>query len=113
MPASLRKQGNIAILELEGKLALGAGVEDFRAKWTDALATGSRDIVVVMTRVPAVDSSGIGSIIRCHSAVNQAGGHLKVVGAADGVQHSFKITRLARIFEFHDNEASAISSLAS
>ena len=35
-----RKQGNAVILELEGKLALGPSVDEFRAAWSDALATG-------------------------------------------------------------------------
>src|SRR5438105_2701912 len=69
MPVSLRKQGSVAILELNGKLSLGNSLEEFRAKWSDAVATGARDLVINLTRVPMVDSSGIGSLIRCHSAV--------------------------------------------
>jgi anti-sigma B factor antagonist len=111
MPVSLRKEGSTAILEIEGKLSLGPSVDEFRAKWTDAVATGSRDLVVNMARVPMVDSSGIGSLIRCHSAVTAKGGKLKLVAVGDVVRQSFKVTRLDRVFEFHESEAAALSNL--
>ena len=111
MAVSLRKQGSTAILDVEGKLALGANLDEFRTKWSDAVATGARDLVVNLARVPMVDSSGIGSLIRCHSAVTAAGGKMKLVGVGEVVRQSFKVTRLDRVFEFHDNEASALADL--
>lgn len=112
MTSKLRRSGTTAILELQGKLSLGPAVDDFRAKWTDALASGSKDIVVNLKEVPMVDSSGIGSLIRCHSAVNAAGGRMKIVGATDTVMQAFKVTRLDRVLELHPDEASALSALA-
>lgn len=111
VPTHLTKQGTTAILKVEGKLALGENLDEFRAKWSEALATGIRDLVVNLEKVPMVDSSGIGSLIRCHSAITGIGGHLKLVGAGDMVRQSFRIMRLDRVFEFYDNEASAIASL--
>jgi len=111
MSSTLRRQGSTAILEVEGKLSLGENLDEFRSKWTDAVATGSRDIIVILTRVPMVDSSGIGSLIRCHSAVTAAGGRMKLVGVGDMVRQSFKVTRLDRVFELHDTEAAALTAL--
>ncbi|HXZ28901.1 MAG TPA: STAS domain-containing protein [Terriglobales bacterium] len=113
MTASVRKQGSVAIVELEGKLGIGAAVDDFRATWSDCLSTGCKDIVVILARVPMVDSSGIGSLIRCHSALSAVGGRLKVVGINDTVRQAFKVTRLDTVFDLHDTEASALSSLSS
>ena len=112
MPSTSRRQGNILILDVAGRLALGQGLDDFRSKWTDALATGARDVIVNLAQVPMVDSSGIGSLIRCHSAVSAAGGKMKLVGVGAVVKQSMKITRLDRIFEIHDDESSAVSSFS-
>lgn len=109
MSTSVRKQGETAILELEGRLALGAPVEEFRARWTEALADGARDVVVVLNRVTMVDSSGIGTMIRCHSAVSANGGKLKLVGANSTVRQAFKVTRLDKVFEFHESEEAALA----
>ena len=113
MSASVRKQGSVAIVELEGKLGLGAAVDDFRSTWSDCLSTGCKDIVIILARVPMVDSSGIGGLIRCHSAVVAAGGRLKVVGINDIVRQAFKTTHLDHVFDLHETEASALSSLSS
>jgi len=111
MSSKIRKEGSTAILELDGKLSLGPAVDDFRSKWTDALAGGAHDIVVNLAGVPMVDSSGIGSLIRCHSAVNAAGGKLKIVGASNTVMQAFKVTRLDRVLELHPDEKSALAAL--
>jgi len=108
----MRKQGNTAILELEGRLSLGPSLDEFRAKWNDAVATGSHNLVLNMTKVPMVDSSGIGSIIRCHSAITAAGGKMKMVGVGDVVRQSFKVTRLDRVFDFYPDETSALASFS-
>mgnify|MGYP001499061160 CR=1 FL=1 len=69
MSLGTRQQGKAVIFDLEGKLALGPAVDDFRAGWSDALAAGSRYVVVNLANVPVIDSSGIGILVRCHAAV--------------------------------------------
>lgn len=109
MPVSVRKQGESVIVELDGRLALGGPVDELRARWTEALAGGAKEIILNMGRVTMVDSSGIGTMIRCHSAVTAAGGKLKIVGANSTVRQAFRITRLDKVFEFHETEESALN----
>ena len=106
-----RKQGNAVILELEGKLALGPSVDEFRAAWSDALATGSRNVVVNLAKVPVIDSSGIGVLVRCHAAVAAKGGKLKIACAGGVVRQALKVTHVDQLLEFHEDEASALASL--
>jgi anti-anti-sigma factor len=109
MPLLVRKQGDTLIVALDGRLAVGGPVDEFRAQWMDAVLDGSmRNIVLNLENVTMVDSSGIGTIIRCHSAVAKNGGKMKIVGASHAVREAFKITRLDKVFEFHDTEESAL-----
>ncbi len=110
MGIGIRKTGEIAIFDLEGRLALGAPVDDFRSGWGEARASGSKQIIVYLAKVTMVDSSGIGTMIRCHSAVSAAGGKLKIVAANNTVRQAFRITRLDKVFEFHDTEEAAIAT---
>ena len=112
MPVVLRKNGDSVIVELDGRLTLGGPVDEFRARWMEALSGGAKNIVINLAKVTMVDSSGIGTMIRCHSAVSAAGGKLKVVGANRTVRDAFRVTRLDKVFEFHDNEASALGASA-
>ena len=108
MTAKVRKQGDSSIIALDGRLALGAPVDDLRSHWTEALAGGAKNLIINLANVTMVDSSGIGTMIRCHSAVAASGGKLKVVGANTTVRQAFKITRLDQVFEFHETEESAL-----
>ena len=110
MSVVLRKIGDAVIVDLDGRLALGGPVDEFRSKWMEALAGGAKSIVVNLARVTMVDSSGIGTMIRCHSAVSTAGGKLKIVGANHTVREAFRVTRLDKVFEFHESEASALGT---
>lgn len=112
MPAFLRKEGNIVIVDLQGRMAMGE-VEEFRAKWSEAMATGSKQLIINLSRVTMMDSSGIGTMIRCHSAMTAAGGTIRVVGANTTVRQAFKVTRLDKVFAFYDDEASALAAGAS
>ena len=112
MSTQVRKSGKAAILTVEGKLSIGLGVDEFRDKWSAAVAEGIRDIVVDLSRVPIIDSSAIGSMIRCHSVVSVNGGKLKLVGAHEIVRQAFKMTRLDSVFEFYDTLQDAIGQSA-
>jgi anti-sigma B factor antagonist len=107
-----RKSGQTAILTVEGKLSIGAAVDDFRDKWSEAIAEGAHDVIVDLSRVPIIDSSAIGSMIRCHSVISEKGGKLKLVGAHEIVRQAFKMTRLDSVFEFYDNETAALGQSA-
>jgi len=112
MPPQMRLNGETAVIELSGRITMGEIIEEFRALWSQALESGAKHIVVNMAKVTFLDSSGIGMMIRCHSAVTQVGGKLHLAGAAGAVRQAFKVTRLDNIFEFHDSETSALSAAA-
>ena len=111
MSVTTRKQGNAVIFELEGKLGLGPAVDDFRSAWTEALAAGSRNVVVNLAKVPVIDSSGIGCLVRCHCAVAAKGGKLRIVAAGGVVRQALKLTNMDQFMEFHEDETSALASL--
>ncbi len=109
MPAFLRKEGNVVVVDLTGRMAMGE-VEEFRTKWSEAMATGSKQLIINLSKVTMMDSSGIGTMIRCHSAMSAAGGTIRLVGANTTVRQAFKVTRLDRVFAFYDDEASALAA---
>jgi len=112
MPPQMRLNGDTAVIELSGRITMGEIIEEFRALWSQAMEAGAKHIVVNMAQVTFLDSSGIGMMIRCHSAITQVGGKLRLAGATGAVRQAFKVTRLDNIFEFHDSEKSALSAAA-
>ena len=111
MSVSTRTQGSAIIVVLEGKLGLGPTVDEFRTAWSDALAAGSRKVVVNLTDVPVIDSSGIGVLVRCHAALAAKGGKMTIAGASGVVRQALKLTHVDQLLEFHETEAAALASL--
>jgi len=110
MPPQMRRSGATAVIDLAGRVTMGEVVEEFRALWTQALESGATQILVNLSEVTFLDSSGIGMMIRCHSGVTQRGGKMRLIGANATVRQAFKVTRLDNIFEFHDSEQAAMAA---
>lgn len=109
----VRHEGNVAVLELEGKLALGPGVDDFRRAWSEALGSGCRNLIVNLAQVPIIDSSGIGTLIRCHSAAVASRGKVRLVAPNEFVRKALELSQLHTIFKIYDDESAAVSSFDS
>jgi ABC-type transporter Mla MlaB component len=118
----VRREGAATILELDGKLVFGEPVVEFRSRWAEALATGTTCIILDLSRVPYVDSSGIGTLVRCLAAFaglpanqGEAGsggnsrGKLKVSGAPAGVRNALKIARVDNLFDHYENIEAALA----
>ncbi len=110
MAVEFRKDGVTGYIGIDGRLSHGPNLEDFRARWTSAVASGCTQIIVDLTDVPTIDSSGMGNLVRCKTAVEAQGGGLKIVGARAAILHALALIRLDTMFEFFPDEATAAAS---
>ena len=99
------------MLEVHGKLKMGEAVDQFRTQWTEAINGGAKVLVIILSRVPIMDSSGLGSLMRCYSSLRAVGGRVKLVGANEVVRQALGVTHLDKLFDFYDDEASALASV--
>lgn len=113
MAITLRHTGKAAVLEIDGKLKMGEPVDQFRTQWSEAINGGAKVLVILLGGVPMIDSSGLGSLMRCYSSLKAVGGRVKLVGANEVVRQSLTVTHLDKLFDFYDDEASALASVAS
>ncbi len=111
MTTKLRQSGKAAVLEVDGKLKLGESVDQFRTQWSEAINGGAKILVIILGNVPMIDSSGLGSLMRCYSALKAVGGRVKLVGANEVVRQALGVTHLDKLFDFYDNEAAALASI--
>jgi len=111
MSIKMRKTEGAAVLEVDGKLKMGESVDQFRSQWSEAINGGARYLVVILSGVPVIDSSGLGSLMRCYSSLKAVGGQVKLVGASETVRQTLGITHLDKLFDFYDDEAAALASI--
>lgn len=112
MSVEFRKDGITGYIEVDGRLAHGPNLEDFRVHWTNAVESGCTQMIIDLTDVPTVDSSGIGSLVRCKAALDKNGGGMKIVGARAAILHALSLVRLDAMFEFYPDENTAAASFA-
>ncbi|GAB2666588.1 STAS domain-containing protein [Kribbella swartbergensis] len=73
---------------------------------------GPRPLVVDLSGVDFMDSSGLGVLIGAHKASAALGGALVVAGPGPRVQKIFRITKLNKVFTVHETLEEAVASLA-
>jgi anti-sigma B factor antagonist len=108
--ATVRRSGDVAIVDLAGRLTLGDGSGMLRSSIKDLTAQGSKKILVNLKEVSYIDSSGLGEMISSYATVTNAGGQIKLLGSQDRVRDLLTITKLYSVFEDFSNEAQAVAS---
>ena len=110
MEIDVRSQGQVKIVTLRGRLNLGEPVDRLRATVEDLLGSGDCRLVLDLTELTTVDSSGIGLMSRFLTSTKAQGGSLKLVNPSKFVVQTLKLVGLLNLFEvFPDSQSAAAS----
>ena len=88
-----RKLNDVTVLDLEGNLALEDNAQ-FRKRATAIIDAGARKLIVNMARVKYMDSSGLGELISCYTALQKLSGSVKLLHLNDRLRNLLVITKL-------------------
>jgi anti-sigma B factor antagonist len=109
---SVLKQADVQVLRLRGRLTLGEAVDAFKSALDNSLAAGDAQIIVNVSEVPLMDSSGIGVLVRSQSSARAAGGSIKLVQPSAYTLKTLKMVGLLDLFEVYDSEEDAVASFS-
>ncbi len=110
MKIKSREAGQVVILDVSGKLMGGGDADTFRDTIHDLLEQGKKRIVVNLSEVGWVNSTGVGILITGYTTMRRNKGNLKLLHVSKKIQSILYITKLNLIFECFDNEDEAIAS---
>lgn len=99
----------MSLLDVSGRLTsfeIGA----LRDSIARLLKHGRKDIVLNLSDLQYLDSSGIGELARLYVTVVKQGGQMKVIGLSSKVGEILKITKLYQVFPEFPDEAAALRS---
>lgn len=97
------------VVVLQGEVDLHHSPEVHRALVTTCERKPAR-LVVDLTQVSYMDSSGIGILVEVYRRVRAYGGALMVCGLADRVRSVFEITKLDKFFHMCETVEEALSA---
>ena len=81
----------------------------FQRGLLEVLARGPERIVVDLTYVPYMDSSGVASLVKLLSRARKGGAEVYLTDLTDRVRSVFEITRLDTVFTICDTEQEALA----
>lgn len=112
-----RRIKTVTIVDLDGSISMGEGFAfgpGSEVKISDLVRQLLRDkhtsILLDLTDVTYIDSSGIGDLFSALCSVERQGGQLKILTPSKVVRHALDATRLSGLIEIKDDEQDAIRS---
>jgi len=106
---SIRQAGSVSLLDVSGRLT-SFEVGALRDSISRLLKQGRKNIVLNLSGLQYLDSSGIGELARVYVMVVKENGQLKVIGLSPKVEEILKITQLYQVFPEFPNEEAALRS---
>ncbi len=106
-----RTVGKVFIVKvLESRIA-AEGTARFKADIIEFVNQGHRTLVLDLSDVTFIDSSGLGALIASLKVLGDDG-ELALCGARETVSNMFKLTRMNKVFRMFNNPEEAAAALA-
>jgi len=98
------------IMELKGNVMGGEETKEFNDMLHKYIDEDKKNIVLDLSAVKFMNSSGLGMLISGLTTMKKAGGSLKLAGTTEKIQSLLIITKLITIFESFDSVDEALKT---
>jgi len=109
---STRVRDDVTIVDLRGRSTIGES-ELLDRHLQKLLASGARKLLLNLTELTQVDSSGLSIIIATCASLRRHGGDLKMLRPSGHVLEVFRVLRLLGTITSFDDETQALASFRS
>jgi anti-anti-sigma factor len=109
MEIEVREENGISIISFEGEVDISV-VDSIRTKFRNLIDEKKKGILVDMSKVPYIDSSGLGMFVETMQEMAKYGGEIKLMKMTSDVRKVFELTRLNNFFKIFDEEREAVES---
>src|SRR4029077_16528377 len=93
-----------------GRITVGKEATALREKIAVLTAAGIRNVVLNLSGIDFIDSTGLGALVVCATSARKAGGAVKLVSLNRRNIELLVMTKLATVFEIFNDEQDAINS---
>lgn len=106
----MRKRANVQVIQLRGPLRMGEAVDRFRQTLDETATSGDNKVVLDLSEMPSIDSSGIGVLVKAMVSAKQRGGALKLVNPSKFAVQTLRLVGVLNLFEIFQDEETAVAS---
>lgn len=114
MKVKVREAGNVRIVDVAGRFAIGNGAGAVQETVREVLQSGHKKVLLNLRDVDMIDSAALAELKSCKSSVEERDGMLHLVKPRK--EMAFKpvvVTNLVLYFKVFDDELAAVGSFAS
>ena len=104
--------GDIVVLEMTGRITMGCDCQQIESDLDELVRSKQTRIVVDLSKVKYMDSSGVVIMVVCSGKVKDAGGELRLAGATGVVEQTLKLARTSLIVPTYATVAEATSGFS-
>ncbi len=104
------EQYEAVVIELKGNVMGGDDTKDFNELLHKLIDEDKKNIVVDLSDVKFMNSSGLGMLIGGLTTMKKADGNLKLAKVTEKIESLLIITKLITIFEFFETTEEAVKS---
>ena len=105
-----RQSGNVAIIDLAGRITIDGSTGVIRDAIQHALDGGRKNVLLNLKDVTYIDSAGLGELSSAYITVSRLGGRLKLLSPQAKVHGMLQVTRLYTILVSFTDEQAALES---
>ncbi len=106
-----RSEGGVSVLGVEGEVDVSSAPQ-LQRELSALQEAGARSVIVDLTAVGFLDSTGLGALVAARAVAAEAGGTIALVCDQERILKLFTITGLDGAFDIHPTVESAARSLA-
>lgn len=110
MKIKTSEQYGAVVIALKGNVMGGDDTKDFNEVLHKYIDEGKKNIVVDLSDVKFMNSSGLGMLIGGLTTIKKADGNLKLARVTEKIESLLIITKLITIFEFFETVEEAVKS---
>lgn len=110
MGIETKTQGEVKIVKVTGKLALGPELTRLGAALGDLLEQSHNKILLDLEEVPTVDSSAIGMLVKVLTSTKHSGGSIRLLKPTKFVVQTLRMVGLLNLFPVYEDLPEAIAS---
>ncbi|MBZ0112348.1 MAG: STAS domain-containing protein [Thermoanaerobaculia bacterium] len=112
MQIEQRSVGDVVILNLVGRFVRGVGDRTFHGAIDELLEGAPTKVLLDLSEVPFIDSSGIGELVAAKRRADEQGTSLKLIRIEERVAKTLRLSMILPLFESFSSEEEALASFA-
>ena len=105
-----RRNGDVVVIDLKGKLTLGSGDVQLRSIIRDLLDRDEKKILLNLEKVSYMDSAGVGELVASYTTASNREADLKLLNLTSKIRDLLQFTQLISVFEHFSDEGEGVAS---